>query len=301
MNRMKWLGVVIGTVIMLSLVVGVIAGCRSKAPSAQSQAQATTTTTTTTAITTALPVVDNLSGNLKIAGSTSIQPLSTQLATAFMQKHPNVKVTVAGGSTDSGLQFAQDGSADIGAVSRVLTAAEMSTYQNYVIAMEGVVVIVHPSNKVASLTMDQAQQIFGGQITNWQDVGGSNGTIDLYTRERGAGNRAVFQDILMRNDSFSSSAGIQTSAEAMRSSVAVDANAIGFVSLGDLDKTVKALALQGVQPSMQTVFNGTYKISRPFFYVTKGEPQGLAKAFIDFVLSPDGQAVVGDAKLVKVN
>ena len=200
--------------VVLSLVVVVIAGCRSNVQSAQPQALTTTgTTAVTTAITTAAPPV-SLSGNLKIAGSTSIQPLSTQLANAFMQKYPNVKVTVVGGSTGSGLEFAQNGSADIGAVSRVLTAAEMSTYKNYLIAMEGVVIIVNPSNKVASLTMDQARQIFDGQITNWQDVGGGNATIDLFIRERGASARAVFQDILMSSDSFSTSAGIQTSTEA---------------------------------------------------------------------------------------
>jgi phosphate transport system substrate-binding protein len=294
---MKWLVTAIGAAIVLSIVVVVITRSGSKVPSAQPQALTATGTTTT--ITTAAPLVDNLSGDLKIAGSTSMQPLSTQLASAFMKKHPNVKITVVGGSTGSGLGFAQDGSADIGAVSRVLTAAEMSAYRNYVIAMEGVVIIANPSNKVASLTMDQARQIFDGQIVNWQDVGGGNATIDLFTRERGAGARAVFQDILMRKDSFSTSAGIQTSTEAMRSTVAGDPNAIGFISLGDLDQSVRALALQGVQPSMQTVFNGAYKISRPFFYVTKDEPQGLTKAFIDFVLSPEGQAVVEDAKLVK--
>ncbi len=295
MIRTKWLGAAIGAVVMLLLVVVVIAGCRSKVPAAQPQ---TPTTAGTTATPTAAPV--SLSGNLKIAGSTSIQPLSTQLANAFMQKYPNVKVTVVGGSTGSGLEFAQNGSADIGAVSRVLTAAEMSTYKNYLIAMEGVVIIVNPSNKMASLTMDQARQIFDGQITNWQDVGGGNATINLFIRERGASARAVFQDILMGSDSFSTSAGIQTSTEAIRDSVAGDPDAIGFISMGDLDQSVKALALQGVQPSMQTAFNGTYKISRPFFYVTKDEPQGLAKAFIDFVVSPEGQAVVAGAKLVKV-
>ncbi len=297
MSRKKWLGAAIGVGCVLLLMVVIIAGCRPNAPSAQPQAPLTPATPATTAVS---PAVDNLSGNLKIAGSTSMQPLSTELANAFMQKYPNVKVTVVGGSTDSGLKFAQDGTADIGAVSRVLTAAEMSTYKNYLIAMEGVVIIVHPSNKVAALTMDQARQIFDGQITNWQDVGGSSGTIDVYTRERGAGNRAVFQDILMGNDQFSTGAGIQTSAEAMRSSVAVDPNAIGFISLGDLDQSVKALALEGVQPSTQTVFNGSYKISRPFFYVTKDEPQGLAEAFINFVLNKDGQAVVAATKLVPV-
>jgi phosphate transport system substrate-binding protein len=83
--------------------------------------------------------------------------------------------------------------------------------------------------------------------------------------------------------------------------VAVDPNAIGFISLGNLDKTVKALALGGVQPSEKTVFNGSYKISRPFFYVTKDQPQGLAQAFINFVLNPEGQAIVESTKLVPVH
>jgi phosphate transport system substrate-binding protein len=284
---------------VLVLTAIIAAGCSSKAPAGQQpQAPATTGTPATTAA--VAPVVANLTGNLKIAGSTSMQPLSTELANAFMQKNPNVKITVVGGSTASGLGFVQDGSADIGAVSRMLTAAEMSTDKNFLIAMEGVVVIVHPSNKVASLTLDQARQIFDGQISNWQNVGGSNASIDLFTRDLGAGNRAVFQDILLKNDQFSSSAGVQTSADGMRSAVATDPNAIGFISLGDLDKSVKALALQGVQPTEQTVFNGSYQVSRPFFYVTKDEPQGLVKAFIDFVLSPDGQAIVAATKLVSV-
>lgn len=286
MYRMKWLG----AVIVLLLVLGMIAGCKPKAVQ-QAQPQAPIATTAP---------VDNLSGKLKIAGSTSVQALSTQLAGAFMKKHPRVEIDVVGGSLNSGIKAVQDGAADIGAVPRMLTSQEMSTFKNYVIALEGVVIIVHPSNRVSSLTPDQARQVFAGQITNWQGVGGSGAVINLFTRERGSGTRSVLQDIIMNKDKISTNAGIQNSTENIRSSVAGDPTAIGYISLGDLNQAVKALAIQGVQPNRQTVFNGSYKISRSYFYLTKDEPQGLSKAFIDFVLSPEGQAVVANMKFVTV-
>ena len=287
MYRMKWLGVVV----VLLLVLGMIAGCKPKAVVQQAQPQAPIATTAP---------VDNLSGKLKIAGSTSVQALSTQLADAFMKKHPRVEIDVVGGSLNSGIKAVQDGAADIGAVPRVLTAQEMSTYKNYVIALQGVVIIVHPSNRVSSLTPDQARQIFAGQITNWQDVGGSGAVINLFTRERGSGTRSILQGIIMDKDKISTNAGIQNSTENIRSSVAGDPTAIGYLSLGDLNQSVKALTIQGVQPNRQTVFNGSYKISRPYFYLTKDEPQGLTKVFIDFVLSPEGQAIVANMKFVTV-
>lgn len=287
MYRIKWLGVV--AIILLG--VGMLAGCHPKAAQQQAQPQAP-------AIATATPVADNLSGTIKISGSTTMQALSTQLANAFMKKHPNVKINVAGGSLDSGIKAVQDSTAEIGAVPRMLTAQEMSTFKNYIIALEGVVIIANPANKVSGLTMDQARQIFSGQITNWQDVGGSAAAINLFTRERGSGTRSVLQNIVMGQDKFSSNAGVQNSTESIRSSVAGDPTAIGYISLGDLDRSVKALALGGVYPNKQTVFNASYKISRPYFYLTKDEPQGPTKAFIDFVLSSEGQAVVTDMKFV---
>jgi len=284
--KIKWLGIVV--VVLLVLVMA--AGCRPKAAQqAQSEAPASATTP-----------VDTLSGPLKIGGSTSVQALNTELADAFMKKHPAVKIQVVGGSLNSGINAVQNGTADIGAVPRVLTAQEMSACKNYVIALEGVIIIVNPANRVSGLTLDQARQIFDGQITNWQAVGGGAANIDLFTRERGSGARSILQDVVMGQDKISSNAGIQNTTEAIRAAVAQDPAAIGYISLGDLNNSVKALSILGVRPTMQTVFNASYKISRPYFYITKDEPQGLTKAFIDFVLSPEGQAVVAGMKFVTV-
>ncbi len=288
--KIKWLGVAV----VALLVLGMAAGCR---PKAAQQAQTAQQAQSQAPISTAAPV-DTLSGTLKIGGSTSVQALNTELAGAFMKKHPGVKVQVVGGSLDSGITAVQKGTADIGAVPRVLTAQEMSAFKNYVIALEGVVIIVNPANGVSGLTMDQARQVFDGQITNWQAVGGGAAAIDLFTRERGSGTRSILQGIVMGQDKISSTAGIQNSTEAIRAAVAGDHGGIGYISLGDLNSSVKALSIQGVRPSRQTVFNASYKISRPYFYITKDDPQGLTKAFIDFVLSPEGQAVVAKMKFV---
>jgi phosphate transport system substrate-binding protein len=280
--RKKWLG----TVAVSLLLLAAVAGCGHKAgPQAASSAVAP---------------IDNLSGALKIAAPVSAQALSAQLADAFEKLHPQVKISVASGPAVSGIREIQTGTADIGAVTRALTDQEQSTVKATLIAMDGVVIIVHPSNGVTGLTLDQAKGIFDGRITNWQNVGGSNSTIDLFTRERGAGTRSMIQDKVMGSDKISPGAGIQTSTEGIRDAVAGDNGAIGYISLGELDQSVKALAIQGVMPNMQTVYNGSYGISRPILYVTKGDPQGLTKAFIDYVLSPAGQSIIAGMKLINV-
>ncbi len=286
MSSKKWLG----TAAVLLLLLAAASGCSHKAgPQAASSV-----------VSSAAAPIDNLSGTLKIAAPISAQALSAQLADAFEKLHPHVTISVVSGPAVSGTREIQNGTADIGAVTRELTGQEKSTVTATLIAMDGVVIIVHPSNGVAGLTLDQAKGIFDGQITNWQDVGGSNSVIDLFTRERGAGARSMIQDKVMGSDQISPEAGVQTSTEAIRDTVAGDPAAIGYISLDDLDQSVKALAIQGVLPNLQTISDGSYAISRPVLYLTKGDPQGLAKAFIDYVLSPGGQSVVAGMKLVKV-
>ena len=187
----------------------------------------------------AAPIV-NLSGRLKIAAPVSAQALSEQLANGFEKLYPNVAISVISGNAGSGIRAVQAGDAEIGAVTRALNGQEQSSVKATLIAMDGVVIIVHPSNKVGGLTLDQAKAIFDGRITNWQDVGGSNSAIDLFTRER-RGSRSMIQDQVMGSDQISPQAGVQTSTESIRDSVAGDPGAIGYISLSDLDQSVKPL------------------------------------------------------------
>lgn len=239
---------------------------------------------------------------IQIAGSTSVQPVAEKLAEAYSQKYPNVKITVQGGGSSVGIKSAQDGTADIGTSSKELKPEEKAGLSEFLIGKDGIVIVVNTKNTaVSDLTEDQVKDIFSGKITNWKEVGGSDETINVITREEGSGTRGAFEDIIMGKETkIKGDAIVQGSSEAAKQTVAQDPNAIGYVSLAHLSPDVKALKIGGVEPSAQTVLDGTYEVQRPFLFLTKGEPTGAIKAFIDWVLSPEGQEIVKSEKVVPV-
>ncbi|NLZ51746.1 MAG: phosphate ABC transporter substrate-binding protein [Thermoanaerobacteraceae bacterium] len=232
-----------------------------------------------------------LSGSLQIAGSSSVQPLSEELAMEFMKKFPNVKINVAGGGSGAGIKAAQDGTCDIGASSRELKPEEKNVNE-FIIAKDAIAVIVNPANSVSDLTMEQIKSIFSGEVTNWKDLGGKDAPITVVIREDGSGTRGAFEEIVLGDIKFTDKAIIQNSTGALRTTVAGTPDAIGFVSLGALNDEVKALKIDGVDVTKENVLSNSYKVARPFIYMTKEEPVGLTKHFIDFVLSSEGQKIV---------
>jgi phosphate transport system substrate-binding protein len=237
-----------------------------------------------------------LSGNITIAGSTSVQPLAEELAQAFMEKYPDVKIDVQGGGSSVGVQSAHEGVADIGNSSRELKDKEKPYgLHEHVIARDGIAVVVNNVNSaVNELTMEQVQKIFTGEINNWKEVGGADAKITVVNREEGSGTRGAFEEIVMGKDAkFTDSAIIQPSTGAVKQTVSTDPNAIGYISMGALDNSVKGLKVNGVEPTPENVVSGSYKISRPFLMLTKEEPQGAVKAFLDFIFSEEGQNIVG--------
>ena len=234
-----------------------------------------------------------LSGNLTIAGSTSVQPFSDVLAEEFMAKNPNVKINVQGGGSSQGIEAAVSGAANIGASSRALKAEEKAKgLSDTTIALDGISIVVHPGNTVSNLKTEDVKNIYMGNIKNWKDVGGPDAVITVVTREEGSGTRDAFSDLVMAKGEISKSAVVQNSTGAVRTTVAADKNAIGYISMASMNQEVKALDIDGVAASEANVKAGTYKISRPFLYATKGAPEGLTKAFIDFVLSAEGQKLI---------
>lgn len=232
-----------------------------------------------------------LSGSIQIAGSTSVQPLSEELAMMFMEKYPDVKVNVAGGGSGAGIKAVQNGTSHIGASSRELKPEEKNV-KEFVIAKDAIAVIVNPANPVSDLTMDQIKRVFSGEMTNWKDLGGKDAPITVVIREDGSGTRGAFEEIVLGEYKFTDKAIIQNSTGALRTTVAGTPDAIGFVSLGALNDEVKAIKIDGVEITKENVLNGSYKIARPFIYLTKEEPEGLTKHFIDFVLSSEGQEII---------
>lgn len=236
---------------------------------------------------------------ITLAGSTSVQPFAEILAEEYMGKHPEDSVNVQGGGSSAGVTAAQSGAAEIGMLSRDLKGSEKSL-KEYVIAHDAIAITVHPSNPVTQLTKLQAQGIFSGKIKNWQEVGGPDHQIHVVSREEGSGTRSAFDEIIIGSAEVTPWAMVQDSNGAVRETVAGDRFAIGYVSLGLVDTRVKALAIDGTVPSMKTVADKSYGIVRPFLFVTKTEPQGLTKAFIDYVLSPTGQNMLQREGLVPV-
>jgi phosphate transport system substrate-binding protein len=247
---------------------------------------------------------ENASAKLQLAGSTSVEPHAEALAKAFQANNSGVQVFVQGGGSSAGVTAVGAGTADIGMSSANLSASQLSKYPNLKavpIAVDGIAVIVSPQNTVNNLTMNQTRDIFTSNITNWNQVGGSDAKINVVNREEGSGTRDGIQKIVLKGGNFSSGGITQSSTGAVRSYVAGDPNAIGYISFAEVNNSVKALNIDGVAPKYDTVANGTYPIQRYFLFVTNGDPTGNAKAFIDFTLSPAGQAVLKADKEVAIS
>ncbi|HWP95736.1 MAG TPA: phosphate ABC transporter substrate-binding protein PstS family protein [Syntrophomonadaceae bacterium] len=235
-----------------------------------------------------------LQGTLTIAGSTSVQPFSEVLAQNFMKKNPNVKVNVQGGGSAQGIAAATNGTAQIGSSSAELKPEQKGDLVITQIAMDGIAVIVNPSNPISDLKKDDIKNIFLGNTKNWKEVGGPDAVITVVSREEGSGTRTAFEELLLAKQPAVKTAIVQNSTGAVKTTISGDKNAIGYDSLASVDKSVKALGIDGVAANTDNVKNGTYRVSRPFLYMTKGQPQGLAKAFIDFVMSAEGQKILVD-------
>jgi len=235
----------------------------------------------------------SVSGTITEAGSTTVQPVAEKLAAAFKDKNPDVTITIQGGGSSVGVKSAADGTVDIGAASRELKSDEPKLV-THLLARDGIAIVVHPDNSVTGLTKDQIIKIFAGEITDWSEVGGSSGTITVVAREEGSGTRGAFEEMVMGKTLITDKAILQPSNGALRTSVSTTPLAIGFLSLGYIDSTVKPLAVDGVACTQENCKSGKYPIVRPLYFLTKEQPTGLVKAFIDFCTSSEGQKIVQD-------
>ena len=239
------------------------------------------------------------SSHIDVVGSTSVQPVAEKLVEVYKESHPDADITVQGGGSSVGIKNANDGTADIGMSSKDVDQKDGPNLVKHELGQDGIVMAVNPSNPVSDLTTEQLQGIFAGEITNWNEVGGSDGEINVVTREDGSGTLDAFESIVMGDKEIKSDAVVQSSTEAVKQSVAQDPNAIGFVSYAHMSDDVKSLTVNGVAPSDATIADGTYELQRPFLFLTNGEPTGDVKEFIDWVLSDEGSKVLAEEKIVK--
>lgn len=231
-----------------------------------------------------------MKGVLNIAGGTAHIPVMKDAARQIMTKYPDIRITIAGGGSGVGVEQAGSGLADIGNTGRPLKAAEKEKFGlvSFPFAIDGVAAVVHPSNPVKDISSAQLAAIYAGRITNWKEVGGQDAAINVYTREDGSGTRECFVDNGLKKGAILPAANVLNSNGAMKTSVAQDRNSLGYVSIGHLDASIKALALDGNEPTQENARAMTYPVVRQLYMNTKGTPQGLTKAFIDYIYAPEG-------------
>jgi len=247
-----------------------------------------------------------LSGQLQLAGSTTVQPLAEVLAEAFMDMNAEITIDVQGGGSSVGVTTAGEGTVDIGMSSRAIKDSEFEVFPNlqiFTIAYDGIAVVINSGVELSTLSIDEVRAIFAGTIINFADVGGIDAPITVVSREEGSGTRAAFEDLVME---YKDSAGekvldlivetalLQQSNGQVRTIVAETPNSIGYLSFGFLDDSITGVPIDDVAPSIDNVLNGSYPIFRPLNMETGGDPNDLAKAFLDFILSADGQAIVSE-------
>jgi phosphate transport system substrate-binding protein len=233
-----------------------------------------------------------LRGTINVAGSTSVQPLAEELAQAFMAKNKGVKVFIQGGGSGAGIKSAMNGTADIGASSRELKPEEQSLVET-VIAKDGIAIVVNKANSIRNLNKKQLQKIYTGEYTNWKEVGGPDMKIVVVNREAGSGTRGAFEELVLEKLTNTSNCLVQASTGAVQQTVAVTKESIGYISLGSYDPhSVKALTIDNVECTEANILAKKYIIQRPFLMLTKSAPTGVVKAFLDFILSKEGQKIV---------
>jgi phosphate transport system substrate-binding protein len=244
---------------------------------------------------------------ITIKGSTTVLPIAQMAAEVFMDRNPDVNISVQGGGSGMGIASIIDGTCDIADSSRPIKDKELKKAKNKsinlkanVVAMDGIAVIVHPSNKMNGITKKQIKDIYTGKISNWAELGGADKKIVVISRDTASGTFEAFNKLALDKEKVRPDALMQTSNQAVATIVAKTPGAIGYVGLGYLSPKVKVLTIDGVAPSKETVRSGKYPLARPLFMYTNGEPEGLVKEFIDFVLSEEGQKLVEEIGYISI-
>lgn len=298
---------VIGSAVMAA---GMLAGCGNSntaattattAAETKAEESKTEAAATEAAATEAQAANADLSGSISMVGSTSMEKLANAVSEAFMEKYPKVTVTAEFVGSGAGIEAVTNGTADIGNSSRNLKDEEKTNgVTENIVAIDGIAVVVDPANTVEDLTKDQLTSIYDGSVTNWKDVGGNDAPIVVVGREAGSGTRGAFEELLKLEDACKYSNELDSTGAVM-AKVASTPGSIGYVSLDVLDDTVKAVKLDGAEPTEENIKAGKYFLSRPFVMATKGEiseQNDLVKALFDFIYSDEGSELVKSVGLI---
>lgn len=257
--------------------------------------------------------------SLQIKGSDTMVNLGQAWAEAFNKKYPDANVAVTGGGSGTGIAALVNGTCDIAESSRAVeekeakqAAAQGFVFHEDIVALDGIVVVVHPSNPIRALTMDQLRELFLGNIKSWKIFGGPDWPVVLLSREVNSGTHIFFKEHVLRRgkskgpEEFAPSALMMPSSYAIAEEVALNENAVGYYGLGYISPRQKVIAVAkddcspALEANLTTIRSNAYPISRPLYLYTRGIPRGPVKEFIDFAFSLEGQKIVRDIEFVPI-
>lgn len=239
--------------------------------------------------------------SLQIEGSTTVGPIADAFAEVFKSNNPGLSITVNKTGSGNGAAALVDNRCDIAIMSRFMKGKEFKkAVENgvfpvaHVVAMDGVCVVVHPSNPVRGLTTSQVRDIYTGKINSWRELGGPDMPIVVISRDTSSGTYETFHNLVMKKEGMASKVEYVSSNPQAHARVKTTAGAIGYVGIGFLDDNVKALMMDGVMPSRQTIASGTYPVARPLFLFTNGYPKlgSVTHQFCSFYLTETGQEII---------
>lgn len=248
----------------------------------------------------------DLEGSITIQGSDTMLNVATAWSEAFMNENPGVDISVQGGGSGTGIASLINGTVDLANASREMKAEEVTQAKaggvnpaEHKVAIDGIAVIVNPKNGVSDLTTDQLGKIFRGEITNWKEVGGVDKPIVLLSRDSSSGTYEYFKETIVGKEAnYAASAKLLPSNQAIADEVAANEAGIGYIGLGYVTKSVKVVGVDGVKASVATAKDGSYPISRYLYVYSNGEVTGVQKAYLDWVVGPEGQKLVADEGFV---
>ncbi len=279
---------------LISLIAGVAlvaaaTGCSETATSSVAGTDSSAAGTSSGASSTA---TEELSGTLSMNGSTSMEKVIKAVNGAFMEKNKGVTVNLNLTGSGTGIQEASEGKCDIGNSSRKLKDEEAEKLDATVVGLDGIALVVNPANKLEDITLEDLAKVYSGEITNWKELGGDDKSIVVIGREDGSGTRDGFESIVMGDKEPKYAQELESTGSVINA-VATTDGAIGYASLANVDETVKALKIGGVEATEENIKSGAYEVQRPFICATlKGSDNKLVKAYLDFILSEEGQALV---------
>ncbi len=244
--------------------------------------------------------------NISIKGSTTVLPIAQKIAEAYMKDHPEISISISGGGSGNGIKAIIDGTTDIADSSRFIKGKEVKLALEkgrypvpFSVAYDCIVPIVHPLNSVTDLSTAQLKAIYKGEIKNWRQIGGPDRKIVVVSRDTSSGTYEVWEKIIMKKERVFPRALLQASNGAVLQTVAKNKNAIGYIGLGYMSKSVKPISVNKIVGSSKTTLNGTYPVGRPLFMFTNNWPEGEIAKLINYILHPEkGQKLISELGFV---